>query len=79
MKKRSVQWKGKVDLKAIEIYHDKFNEVKSGGVARKIGFLREEEIAYERDGGGPSSGLLVRWTYPVERRTRLDKIKIFKK
>jgi RimJ/RimL family protein N-acetyltransferase len=62
----------KVDLYAIEIYHDKFNEMKSGGVARKIGFIREKEIPYVGDGGAPCSGKLVKWKFHVDNRKSLD-------
>ena len=65
------------DLQMIELYHDKLLERQSGGVARKIGFLREEEKEYEPAvTKAPTSGLMVRWAYPVDRLTRLKMLKI---
>jgi len=67
------------DLRTIELYHDKIMERQSGGVARKIGFLREEEQRYEPAATrAPVSGLLVRWAYPADRRARLESLKLGK-
>ena len=64
-------------LHTIELYHDKLVERQSGGVARKIGFLREEESKYEPAAtAAPTSGVLVRWAYPVDRRARLETVKV---
>ena len=67
---------GKVALSCLEIYHDKWAERQSGGVAKKLGFLREEETKYEAGSGPACSGIRVRWAYPAVRRYRLDTLRV---
>jgi len=58
--------RGRASLHSIEVYHDKFAEEKSGGVARKLLFQRREESRYDPGPGPTCSGILVRWVLLVE-------------